>query len=283
MSWPILAIISIFTVSIATLLERVLMKGEESDPISYAIVFQFALGLISFVFALLFGKFVLPNLEGLTLRFILSAFLWAGATVFSFKAIKTLSAGELTILTTSSSVIAMLLGVIFLKELFSLKIAIGALLVFLSIWILNSKKLSFNSKQGVMFALISAFCAGIAVVNDAFILKTYEAFSYTAIMSILPGVILSLLFPKKLAKTKELLNPKSIKLMFIFCLFYSIQAITYYLAFQNGAPVSQLSPLTKSSIVLTVILGAIFLNERKDLMRKIIASLVVTNGAILLG
>lgn len=283
MTWLILATISIVTVSIATLLERVLMKGHESDPISYAIVFQFTLGIISLVFALLIGKFVLPDLKVYSFRFIISAFLWAATTVFSFKAIKTLTAGEFTILTTSGSVVTMVLGIFLLKEVFNLRIAIGALLVFISIWITNSNKITFNSRQGVLFALLSAFCSGIAVVNDAFILKNYDAFSYLAIMSLLPGILLSVLFPKKLIETKALLNIKSIKIVSVFCLFSFIQAITYYLAYQRGAPVSQLSPLTKSSVVLTVIMGAIFLNERKDLLRKIIASIVVTLGVILLG
>lgn len=283
MTWLILATISIVTVSIATLLERVLMKGHESDPISYAIVFQFTLGIISLVFALLIGKFVLPDLKVYSFRFIISAFLWAATTVFSFKAIKTLTAGEFTILTTSGSVVTMVLGIFLLKEVFNLRIAIGALLVFISIWITNSNKITFKSRQGVLFALLSAFCSGIAVVNDAFILKNYDAFSYLAIMSLLPGILLSVLFPKKLIETKALLNIKSIKIVSIFCLFSFIQAITYYLAYQRGAPVSQLSPLTKSSVVLTVIMGAIFLNERKDLLKKVIASIVVTLGVILLG
>jgi len=284
MTWLFFALISIITVSIADILERVLMKGENSDPISYAIAFQLLVGFISLFFAFMFGKFTLPPFGSLlTIRVIISSFLWAGATVFSFQAMKRLTAGEVTILTTSSSVVSILLGVFFLKEVFSLNIALGALLVFMSIWIVNSKKVSFNSKKGIVFALLSAVCAGVAVVNDSVILRQYEAFSYTAIISFLPAIVLILLFPKKIAETKILLKAKTLKLMFVFCLFYSIQAIAYYLAFQNGAPVSQLSPLTKSSIVLTVILGAVFLNERKDLLRKVVASIVVTIGAILVG
>lgn len=283
MSWLVLAFISVITVSIAIILERVLMKDEASDPISYAIVFQLVLGFISVLIALLFGRFTLPNLEGLTLRFILSSFLWAGATVFGFQAIKKLTAGEVTILTTSSSVVSIILGLVVLKEVLSLNIVLGTLLVFFAIWIVKSEKVSFKSRRGIGFALLSAVFGGIAVVNDAIILRSYEAFSYTAIMSILPGIVLILLFPQKIVKIKKLLNSKFIMLMTIFCVFYSIQAIAYYLAFQNGAPVSQLSPLIKSSIVLTVLLGAIFLNERQNLSKKILASVLVTIGAILLG
>ena len=259
------------------------MKDDHSDPISYAIVFQLALGTISLIFALMFGKFSLPPLHNLTLNFIASSFLWAGATVFGFRAIKTLTAGEVTIITTSSSVISIILSLIFLGESLNSTILTGIILIFASIWLVNNDHLKLTSKSGISFALLSAACAGTAVVNDAVILHQYEAFSYTAIMSFLPGVILMLLFPKKIKHTQVLLNPRSIQLMSIFCLFYSIQAITYYLAFQQGAPVSQLSPFTKSSIVLTVILGAIFLKERQHLIKKIIASILVTIGSTFLG
>ncbi len=284
MPWIFFAVVSILTVSIAALLERALMKDEDSNPIGYAIVFQFLLAAISLLFTVVFNKLTLPTLSAETIiRFIISAFLWAGTTALTFYAIKKLTAGEVTVLTASSSVVSITLGIIFLSEIIKLPTVIGSVLVLLAIWIINSGKLGFKSKEGVTFALLSALCAGIAVVNDAVILKSYEAFSYTTIMSFLPGIVLLAVFPKKLKGIGRLLRTKKLGLMLVFCLFYSIQAITYYLAFQKGAPVSQLSPLTKSSIVLTVILAAIFLNEREDLLKKVIAAVVVTIGSILLG
>ncbi len=278
-----LALISILTVSIATILERVLMKNDDSDPISYAIVFQFMLGSISLIFALFFGRFVFPSLSILGSRFILATFLWAGSTVFSFSAMKRLTAGEVTVLTTSSTVVSVVLGVLLLREPFSLRIFLGIVLILLSVWLVNSAKVSFASKQGVGFALLAATFCGVAVVNDLVILKNYEAFSYTAVMSFLPGLALMFIFPGKAKKIRTMLKLQTLKVMSIFCFFYSIQAITYYLAFQAGAPVSLLSPLIKTSIILTVILGVIFLGERNNLLRKIVASLLVTIGAVFLG
>jgi len=281
MPWYFFAIVSVFGVFIATLLERVLMKEENSNPISYAIIFQFLVGFISLGFTLLLNKFVLPTNINLLPRFLVSSFLWAGMTVFNFKAIKTLTAGEITILGTSGTVISILLGVLFLGETLKISGILGILLIFLAIIIINTEKLSFNSKKGVFFALLSAVCGGIAVVNDAVILKSYEAFSYMTIISLLPGLILLLLFPKQFIESKKLINLKRIRLMIVFCIFYSIQGIAYYLAFQKDAPVSQLSPLVRSSIVLTVLLGAIFLKERQDLVKKLFAAVIVSAGAIL--
>lgn len=81
MTWELLAIISIITTSIAALFERILMKEDSSNPISYAIVFQFLLGFVTWGFAMVFGKFVLPHDSSMWLRYVLSALLWAGATI----------------------------------------------------------------------------------------------------------------------------------------------------------------------------------------------------------
>lgn len=284
MNWLVLALISVISVSVATLLQRKLMKEDNSDPVGYAIVFQFILGFMVLASAILLGRFTPPDLNTLTVfQFLLSAILWTGATVFGFHAIKRLSAGEVTILTSSGAVVSIILSIFILGESISLKVVIGTLLVLTSILIVNSEKLSFKSKRGILFALLSALCAGAAVVNDASILTNYEVFSYVAIMSILPGIILILFFPKKLSKSKELLQSKTILLMLVFTSFYSLQAVTYYLAYQNGGDISHLSPITKSSIILTVILGVIFLNERKNLAKKLLATFVVTIGVILLG
>jgi len=283
MTWELFAIISIVTTSIAALLERTLMKNDTSDPISFAIVFQFFLGFVTLGFALLFGKFVLPHDASMWFRYVISALLWAGATVASLKAMKLLQVGEATIIGTSSSVVAVFFGIVLFKEHLSLQSMIGILLIFLAVLIVFSEKLSFKSRSGVLFALASAVGGGLATINDVIILRTYEAFSYTTLMSLLPGVVLLLVFPKHVLNQKHLFDSTFLKTMLLLTFFYSIQAIAYYVAIEHGAPISKLSPVIRVSIILTVVLAAIFLKERSHIWKKILAAVVVTVGAILIG
>lgn len=275
--------INVVTTSIASLLQRVLMKEDKSDPIGYAIIFQILLGLSSLLFTIIFSKFVFPPVTKMPLYFVLSAFLWTGYTVLSFYALKRLNAGEVTILISSSSLITVSLGILLLHETLRLQSIIALLLVFGALFVVTSEKLSFSSKKGVMLALIAALCSGIAVVSDAIILKSYEAFSFMAFMSFLPGIILFMAFPKRIGKIIPVLNTKFIFTMILFSVIYSIQGIAYYFAFTKGAPISQLAPITRASVVLTVILAAIFLKERSQLTRKIFAAILMTIGVILLG
>jgi len=284
MSWQVYAVISVITNSVANLLSRVLMKDKKSDPVLYAIIFQFLLGLFAVTFALILGKFRLPTFDITLFRFVISAFLWAGSTVFTFKAVKHLTAGESTILGSSASLISIPLGIVFLKEILTLKLVIGAMLILFSVIIVSYENASFSSKKGVLFALIAAVCAGIAVVNETVILKTYDSFSYTGIISFLPGVILLFVFPHKtrlLLKTKY--QQQFIKTMLVLSFVYVIQAITYYLALENKAPISILSPFFRSSVVLTIFLAFIFLKEKTDVVKKITASILTIMGSMLLG
>ncbi|NMC60639.1 MAG: hypothetical protein GYA51_14835 [Candidatus Methanofastidiosa archaeon] len=52
---------------------------------------------------------------------------------------------------------------------------------------------------------------------------------------------------------------------------------------EKNTPLSKLSPITKASIILIVLLGAIFLKERLNLTKKLIAAVVLSIGAILVG
>lgn len=283
MSWEVFALISVVTTSIAALFERALMRDESSDPISFAIIFQFILGFVTWGLALALGKFVWPYDLSMWLRYVISTVLWAGATVASLKAMKYLQVGEATIIGTSSTIVSVTLGILLFSEKLSVTSILGILLIFLAIWIVSSEKLSFKSKTGIVFALISAVCGGVAVINDIMILKTYEAFSYTTIMSLLPGVLLLGIFPKQVFTQKHIFTLGVMKKMILLAIFYSAQAITYYVAIEHQAPISKLSPITRSSIILTVILAAIVLKERSFMKKKIIAAVIVAVGAILVG
>lgn len=285
MTWPILALINIVTSAVVVLLQRVLMKEEDSNPVGSSIIFQFGLGIIALLFAVVLGRFSLPAISThpeLVFPYLLATLLWTGYTLFSFKASKLVGAGEMTILGASNSIITIFLSILFLSESLKITTIFGSALILFAIWLVNSEKLSFSSREGVIFALISAACGGIAVVVDATILKSYDAFSYLAVMSFLPGIVLLSSFPKQALKIPSLLKPKPLSFMLFFCFIYTIQSSSYYLAYQAGAPMSQLTPLSKSYIVLTLVLAVIFLKEKSNLKKKIVASVLVTIGAILL-
>jgi len=256
------------------------MKDEDNDPILFAITFQFILTSVTLLYALYAG-FVFPPPVDLWPRFLLGAILYACGVVSSFYANKHIGAGEFTILTSISSLITILLGVTLLGNSFSWAKIVGTTLILSSVFILYGKeRMKFNT--GVWYALGVAFFFGVAVINDVVILRTYPAVSFLPLMCFLPGVVMLIAFPKKMLKIKRLLHPKPFQHIVLYALFYGIASVFFYLSLSNGATISQLSPMTRASIIITVLLSALFLGERKNLGRKIVSAVLVSIGVVLL-
>lgn len=281
MNWFILTLISIVTLSVANLLQRVLMKEEKSDPIAYSIVFQITCAVLVAIFA--FGKgFVIPPINNLAPNFILEAVLYAGSILFLFKALKTTQVSQVAIISTTSAFWSIIAGVIFLGESLTLTQIIGSILIFSAVVFVSQSNINSSFRKGSLYALGSAFCFGVALVNDRFILQSSDAFSYLAIAFLLPGVLLTIIKPKALIKSRVFLEYKKLKRMSLLAIFYSGSALTTYLAFQAGGTASQIAPLSKSSIIITIFLAAMFLGERSNLARKLVSAFIVIVGVLLL-
>lgn len=279
--WHFLAFANIITGSIAALYIRVMMKHDDNDPILFSIVFQFTQTALVFIFAY-FRGFVFPPLVEMWPQFLLSAVLYSMGSLCNFFASKQIGAGEMTILTSVGAIITIILGVTLLHNPFGLGNMIGTVLILSSVFVLYGKeRMKMNS--GVWYALGLAVFFGTAVVNDIGIIRRYDAVSYVVVMSFMVGALTSFVYPKHLMKIKKLLQPKPFQHLLLYSFFSAFATVSFYIASSSGATVSQLSPMSRASIIVTVILGAIFLGERKDLGRKIVSAILVSMGVILLG
>lgn len=280
MSWFFLTLLSVFIVSIANILQRVLMKGDKSDPFSYAIVFHFLLGIVNLLFAVLNG-FHLPPLDGSLVLFIVAAALWGIGTVFVFKALQLLESSEVTILTSVRALVTITASILFLHETFNWQKALGTLIILASVFFVTNLKRGMTFNKGVLYSMAMAFFYGLAVVVDVFNLKNYDPISYLAVANFFIGTILLLFYPKIFRQWKGFVKPTFLKKMLPLGIFSSIQAIAYYYALTKG-PSSQIAPINQAQVIVTVLLAAILLKERDHLFRKLIAAALVTVGVILL-
>ncbi len=281
MSWYFWVLFSVITTAIANLLQRILMREKESDPLASAILFQFVTGIITGIFA--FWKGFVPFPIGQYFwNFLLSSFLWGFGTFFLFRALQTLGASEVAILSSLGAVVTIVSSIFFLGESFNVQKTIGTILIVSAIFLVNMKKGGFVFGKGTWYAVITAMFYGLAVTNDAYILKTYDAVSYTALISFFPGILLLALKPRAIYAFKQLKNLRFFKNMLLLSLFYSAQAIAYYVALEVGVAASQLAIIYKSNIILTVILATIFLREKERIIGKLFAAFLVTAGVLMI-
>jgi len=281
MDWFALAILSVVFISVANLVQRVLASDEKSDPYSYTVIFTFIAALMTGIFAAIKG-FNPPPLNKYLLNFLISAVFYGFGAVLSFKALKTLRASENVLLTPVGSLVTILSAAVFLNEKFGLLRILGAILIFIPIYLLRKGQASLKFKSGIWYALGSVTLFGLAVTNDMFILRNYDAISYTPVIFLLPCLILIILRPSSLKKMRTFLQFKTLRNILIFSFFYGLQAITYYLALERGAGASRMSVIFKSEIMATVLLAAVFLKERKNMFLKLAGAIIATVGILLL-
>lgn len=281
MTWFLLSIISVTTLAIANLFQRILMRDEASNVVAYSLVFQLMSALLIGLFALTRG-FIMPPLQELWLNFGLMTILYAAGTMFLFKALQTTEASKATVLRSSSALWTILVALLFLGESFNPVKIVGIGLLLGSIVLISLKKELIKFNKGDLYVLGSAFCFGVAFANDTFILRQADALSYTAIAFLLPGLLILGMRPKAIKETRLFLRPRVLLRMVVLVFFYSTSAITIYLAYQQGGAASQLAAIAQSAVILTVILAAIFLRERSHLPRKFIAAIMATAGVLLI-
>lgn len=279
MSWLVITLINVIAISAASLFQRLAMKDEASDPVTSTIIFQFILGLIVFPFALSQG-FVWPPVLELWPWFVLSTLLYALGSVLFFRSIKLIEASEMIVLGGAGALVTVMCAYLFLGERLGGWQYAGAALILAAIVVIASqgKKLRFST--GAWYALIATSLFSFAVVSDMKIIYQYDAISFAAMMSILPGIALLFLFPRSTAVLPQAVQGIN-KNLLLYTVLYSIGVVSFYGALGTGALLSQVSVVARTNIILTVLLAAVFLKERNHLWYKLIAAFLCTVGVML--
>ncbi len=278
MSWYLLAAINVVSISVGSLFQKLSMKKESSDPVASSIVFQFLLGFITLIYGFIHGLHT-PSVSLLPF-FLLSGILYATGTLSFFKAYKSIEASEATVLGGAGVVFTIAASFIFLRDKLTLLQLLGVFLILVSVVIISITRQKFKLNTGAGLALLGAGSYGLAVVSDSFIIRHYDAVSYLSLICFIPGILIYLLYVKRTLVILQEIRHIDRNLIF-FTFLYSIQAITFYVSLSLGALVSQISSISRASIVLTVILATIYLKEKKHIGRKIIAAILTTIGVLL--
>lgn len=285
MNWFLLSITSVFFYSLSTIVQRLMMKGDRSNPVSYMIVFQLLTALIIFIYFVVTSR-PFPNLETIWPFLLLNGVLIAVASISMFSALKYLDAGEYTVLSTLSIPINMLVANLFLKEPYTVNKLLGTSLIILSILVVSSltkKKVVTESNNGKIYAILSGLMFGIAFASESYVVSKIGVLEDLLIGFLLPGTFVAAFKPKALIAAKEeFLNTLKLSKLLSFTLLYLFGAITLFAAYNAGGQASNIYAISNSSVILTVLLGIILLKEKTNISKKLIGAVIAFIGIILL-
>lgn len=256
------------------------MRGEDSDPIAFSIIANFTGGVLLILFALTKG-FSPAHITEFLPNLLLMAILYGSSNIFIFKSIKLIEASEFTIFFTTRVLWSIVAAIIVLREVFVPQQFMGTFLIILGIVIVSLKANTLKLGKGELFVLFAAATFGSEFINDAYILQKVDVFFYMPMVFIVPSILTWVVFPRSTKTIIRLTTSPSIKKILLLGVFFAISASTYLIAYQVGRNAAQIASINQSQTVITVVAATIFLKERKDYLKKIIASVLTFAGVLL--
>lgn len=275
----IYAIIASFSKGLEKILHRYVLVSE--DSLSYAFIWHLIVAILFLPLFIL--NFQSPEITIAWLYVCISASLWALVGYTGYKSYSLLDVSIKAPIDKSRLFFVLLISIIFLKETLTVEKVIGTLFIFLAIWLVSYKSKKKNSKislKGIILSIISAIIMATALTFDKFAVQYFSPEMYPFMVYFLPSMIL---LPFCFNKTKEIKSIFQNNFKATFGTAF-LGAIYYYLLLKayTYLDASIVIPITELSALIAVLGGIIFLKERKDIGRKLIAVVIAILGGFLI-
>ncbi|NMB91651.1 DMT family transporter [candidate division WWE3 bacterium] len=179
-----------------------------------------------------------------------------------------------------SSVFLIIIGLLVFHESISPLKMVGGVLILLSNFIVLYKGNKFEINKYIVMGILSTIAYAIAVSIDIGISPQFNLPIYIAITLIVPSMFIlaaERIKPSELLTEYKLSNKKYCWLM---SLSWGLLIIFSLRSFQLGK-ITTIVPLQAVGIFLNVLLSYIFMNEKKDPLKKIVASILIIAGVYL--
>lgn len=281
MSWQLLTVISVLSLSVSVILQRMLIHKDKTDPFAYAIIFQAIVGVLLMTFALLHG-FTLPGIQGLIAPAAISILCFGIGHIFYAKTLQKVEASAFSVLFATQAVWTMLLGILLLQERMSgLQIA-GTVLIFISVGILAKNFRALLKDRGTILGLTTGLLFGVAIYFWSYVGRHTDGISWAAISFVATSLVLLIAQPSAVRKIKPLLRPATLTKLLLLGVFYGLGSLTMLFAYKYGT-FAIVSPLRQTSIIFTVLLALTLLpGERNHIGKKLLAAAICTLGVMLI-
>ena len=276
--WILYAVGSAFFAGVTSILEKSGIKKTDSNvatAIRTIVVFIF-----SWIMVFVVGSQASIKMVGQkTLLFLILSGLATGASWLCY--FHALQIGD-----KSSTVLTIVLALIFLKEGITWQKSIAVILIAIGIFLMIQKKSTAeendsNGKSWLFYAVLSAVFASLTAVLGKIGITGIESNLGTAIRT---GIVLVMAWSMVFitGKQSEIHNIDRRELIFICCSGIATGAswMYYYKALQNG-PASVVIPIDKSSVLVTVAFSYFIFHESLDKKSAIGLALLVLGTIII--
>ena len=192
-----------------------------------------------------------------------------------------IEASTFSMLKQLSTTFMIFAGLVFFKEDFILTKFIGAMLIIFSNIIIFYKKGKFEFNKYLLLGVLANISFTIALFLDVNISDNFNLPFYVALTLIIPALLIMIFERIKPSEIKEEFKSGNKKAILITAIFWGISIIFQLRAYQLGN-VTVIAPLCALTVITNVILGYLFLNEKDNLIRKILAAILIIISILLI-
>lgn len=282
--WLIFAIGSAFFAGITAILAKCGIK--QTDSTVATAVRTVVVLLMSIMMVLIAGSAgTITQVSGKTWLFlVLSGLATGGSWLCYFKALQIGNVNKVVPVDKSSTVLAMLLALIFLHEEISLTKCIGIVAVSAGIFLMIEKKQVSEERHGagwLPFAVMSAVFAALTSILGKIGIDGVESNLGTSIRTsvVLVMAWLMVIVTRKTHEVRKI-SPKELLFICLSGLATGASWLCYYKALQDG-PASVVVPVDKLSILVTVLFSWVVFHEKLS-VRSLIGLVVLTAGTLIM-
>lgn len=281
MTWQLLTLISVLSLSFSVILQRTLLHKYKTNPYAYAIVFQAIVGLLLFIPAVI-GGFTLQGLQNYLIPAAISVLCFGIGHICYAKTLQRIEASSFSVLFATQAVWTTLLGVFLLQENLTAIQILGAVIIFVSVAVLAKNFRALFTERGTLLGLLTGLLFGVAIYFWSYVGRYVDGASWAAISFIATSLVVVLVHPRALMSITPLLKLPVISRLLLLGIFYGLGSFTMLLAYTYGS-FAVISPLRQTSIIVTVLLALALLPiERNRIRKKLLAAALCMVGVVLI-
>lgn len=285
MNWLVLTFLAVLSRAVYGTATKVFSNTAQVSAISQSVILTAFSSVLSLAISPAVGGISFQNLQTVWISAVAMILSQVLGNVTYFKGIEKLEASITQIAFSSIVIWGALLSFLFLGSHFTFLQIAGIVFLLGAILLVQYKKGKFKLSSNMIYIFVSAGFFAIFQVTSAQLSHTMTAATYLLLANLGTVVFLGIVYFKKVYK--DILSLfENLKNVLYASLFASSTSLLYFLfsyfAYQVAPDRGVVVLLLTTQVIVSVILGIIFLKEKENMKRKIIAGALAVIASILI-
>ena len=192
-----------------------------------------------------------------------------------------LDTSTVNILDQIVNVFMILWGILFFKEEVIFKKIIGAILIILSNVMIFYKKGNFKLDRYVLLSILSNLALSIALALNVDNSEKFNVAIYQVVTLMIPAILIIIFEKIKWDDIKNEVKEGNKTAIFMTGTSWAVMIISQLRAYQTG-DITTVAPLSAVSVILNVIAGYFISKEKENIVKKIIAGVIIVFSIFLI-